>query len=653
MPVGEVERTVRGELHRDRAEVAVLGLQEVVAEGQLEARALLRDRVLLGPEEADGVVDQDVALHVVGEVAAADELEAGGRTDHLGLGHEVGRKRGELAERHAQRGRGHPAQVGVGRIREEILAEGVKGDAPGIGDAHAGGALKLAALGRVAEEAAVGAAFDAVGGLDVAVQERALGQVEGAGRVGPEGADRVVRIVVVEAAQDDLGAVGAAIAVGVAQQDEVTALREVDALGGELEGERQVQAAGEDRLLVGLTVAVGVLEDEDLVVGLGIARAPLRVARHRGHPEATAVVEGQADRIREVGELLLGREEVDLIAGGHGEGLHSFFARQVVGRAILCVARGIVGLHGRQHRRLRIGRGHVERRALGGGPDSAVADQHQLVELLQFGREIIGTEGLVAAAEHVDAIRHLGELLPIPVLIVDRDGERGEVDLGGGTPGKGAVDERPGDVDLAGGVEIDERELAGGRDFLDGLSVKGEVRVDGGGRSGALRGGGDVERARGDQHDLRGGLAVVFLLGGVVEPGFELSLEGGDALLALERLGVAEPREDHVGLETGQPLVGRLGEPGAGMAGAPEVLGLGERVELLGAREGERRVAAGVVAIARGVAVVAQITNRQVTAGKAPLELGLEGRIPEQSLTLPATDEHDDAALGGVNGAGG
>ena len=74
-------------------------------------------------------------------------------------------------------------------------------------------------------------------------------------------------------------------------------------------------------------------------------------------------------------------------------------------------------------------------------------------------------------------------------------------------------------------------------------------------------GGGDVERARGDQHDLRGGLAVVFLLGGVVEPGFELSLEGGDALLALERLGIAEPREDHVGLETGQPLVGRLREP--------------------------------------------------------------------------------------------
>jgi hypothetical protein len=60
-----------------------------------------------------------------------------------------------------------------------------------------------------------------------------------------------------------------------------------------------------------------------------------------------------------------------------------------------------------------------------------------------------------------------------------------------------------------------------------------------------------------------------------------------------------------------------------------------------------------VVTIARGVAVVAQVTDRQVTASEAPLKLGLEGRITEQSLTLAAADEHDDAALGGVDKAGG
>ena len=382
VPVREVERTIGGELHRDRAEITVLGLQEVLAEGQLEARALLRNRVLLGAEEADRVVDQDIALDVVGEVAAAHELEAGGRADHLGLGHEVGRERGELAEGHAERGRGHPAQVGVGSVREEILTVGVEGDAPRIGDAHAGGALELTALRGVAEEAAVRAAFDAVGGLHVAMEERTLGQVEGARGIGPEGADRVVRVVVVEAGQHDLGAVGLPVAVRVAQEDQVAALRHVDALGGELEGKRQVQAAGEDGLLVGLPVAVRVLEDQDLVVGLGVAGAPLRVAGHGRDPEPAAVVEGQTDRIGEIGELLLGGEELDLVAGGHGEGLQGLVTRQVVGRTVLGVAGGIVGLHRRQRGRLGVGGGDVELRALGGGPDGAVADQHQLVELL-------------------------------------------------------------------------------------------------------------------------------------------------------------------------------------------------------------------------------------------------------------------------------
>ena len=56
-----------------------------------------------------------------------------------------------------------------------------------------------------------------------------------------------------------------------------------------------MQASGEDGLLVRLTIAVGVLEDEDLVVRLGVARAPGGVARHGGHPETAHVVEGEAD----------------------------------------------------------------------------------------------------------------------------------------------------------------------------------------------------------------------------------------------------------------------------------------------------------------------------------------------------------------------
>ena len=41
-----------------------------------EAGAVLYDLVLFGTEETDGVVDEHIALDVVGKVAAGNELEA-------------------------------------------------------------------------------------------------------------------------------------------------------------------------------------------------------------------------------------------------------------------------------------------------------------------------------------------------------------------------------------------------------------------------------------------------------------------------------------------------------------------------------------------------------------------------------------------------
>ena len=89
VPVGDVQGTIRRELHGDRPEITVGRLQEVLAEGQGETGAILAHGMLLGAEEADGVIDQDIALDVVREMAAADELETGGGAHHLGLGHEV------------------------------------------------------------------------------------------------------------------------------------------------------------------------------------------------------------------------------------------------------------------------------------------------------------------------------------------------------------------------------------------------------------------------------------------------------------------------------------------------------------------------------------------------------------------------------------
>ena len=109
----------------------------------------------------------------------------------------------------------------------------------------------------------------------------------------------------VEAVHEDLHAVRRVVVVGVDQQAEVGLLRQIDALGRQLEADGQVQTAGEDRLLVGLPVVIGVLEDDELVIGPGISRAIVRVAGHHRDPEASLVVEGHLHRVLEIGELLL------------------------------------------------------------------------------------------------------------------------------------------------------------------------------------------------------------------------------------------------------------------------------------------------------------------------------------------------------------
>ena len=48
-----------------------------------------------------------------------------------------------------------------------------------------------------------------------------------------------------------------------------------------------------------------------------------------------------------------------------------------------------------------------------------------------------------------------------------------------------------------------------------------------------------------------------------------------------------------------------------------------------------------MIAVARGVAVIAEITDDQVTAGEATLELGLEGRIAQEALPLTPADDGD------------
>ena len=62
--------------------------------------------------------------------------------------------------------------------------------------------------------------------------------------------------------------VGLAVAVGVLEVEQLGAVGDVGAAVARLDAGGDQQAVGEDGGLVGLAVAVGVFEDEDLVVGL-------------------------------------------------------------------------------------------------------------------------------------------------------------------------------------------------------------------------------------------------------------------------------------------------------------------------------------------------------------------------------------------------
>ena len=79
--------------------------------------------------------------------------------------------------------------------------------------------------------------------------------------------------------------------------------------------------------LVGLAVAVGVFEDQELVVHL-LLGLPVRVARPDGDPEPALGVERHLHRLGQLGKFLFGGEQVDFHALGDLHLRDGFFAAE-------------------------------------------------------------------------------------------------------------------------------------------------------------------------------------------------------------------------------------------------------------------------------------------------------------------------------------
>ena len=153
--------------------------------------------MLLGSEEADVVVNQNVSLHLIGEVPTGYELHPGSRADLVGLQDAGSLHIGPVAcLDHAGE---HPGKACARGVEEEVLTVVVKSQSPWVGYAKLGVSDDGLFLRAVTVEAPVGCPLRTECGFDVTMEENALTHDESSRRIGAKSGDGMVGIVVVEA----------------------------------------------------------------------------------------------------------------------------------------------------------------------------------------------------------------------------------------------------------------------------------------------------------------------------------------------------------------------------------------------------------------------------------------------------------------------
>ena len=282
-------------------------------------------------------------------------------------------------------------------MEEKVLPPGVERNAPRIRNRQLSGTFQLPTLGTITQETAVDTAHWSVGRFNVGMQKYAFAKHERAAGIRAVGANRVVRVVGIKAAQNDFAGIRFAVAVGVAQEHEIGLLGEIGALGSELEADRQMQMIGENGLLVRFSIPVGVLVDQDFVVGHCVTGTIMRVSWSHGDPEASLVVEGHLKRVCKVGELLFASKKLHFVTLGHSQHLHRLFAREKSIRTILHTGLVICGYR-RERVSFRVVDDQVRLFCGSHVVDQRVADGGKLARFLNFVGIILRTERVVTLA---------------------------------------------------------------------------------------------------------------------------------------------------------------------------------------------------------------------------------------------------------------
>ena len=361
----------------------------------------------------------------------------------------------------------------------------------------------------------------------------------------------------------------------------------------------------------------------------------MRVSRRGGDPEATFGVERHLHWLLEVRELLFGGEERDLVARGELHLLDGRFAGKELGRVAVLLARLEVGRYGREDERLGVVDGEVGAFALGDVVNERITDHGHLAALVDLVGVVLRTERIVALAVGMDAVEDRIIRIPHVILHLHRAVHQGFVslrDAGCGAEesvgeqfghlavteiGRGEAIDRVGRLAFTvggeGGVEeVDVRDAVLLGHALHGGDVEFEVGV----LLLAVRevacGGEVLESNRGDEYEARCGLAVVGPGEGVRDEGVDFGFVVGGAARAVEGFVITEERDDGVGLQMEEPLVGRGEEAFAVMLG---VFGM----ELVGTREGPLAGAGGVRAEGRGIARATHVADDEVLCREAEL----------------------------------
>ena len=348
VPVEQVDVAVRPALegHGDRP--AVVGQQEVGVAVGLVATALGADHVdveavavqvtheefavvLLGPGAALVAHQAAVGVAAAGRVAAVvagvgrgpDVVSVQGDRLDVGVGVRVEVAAGLPVVAAARDDVPHVRDDA--RLDEEV-AVGVVVEAPRVAGA-VGDDLEDVPRRVIAPDAGVNllSLVVRVAGLaDVRVREDAVAAVQPAVRPPDEAVERLVGVLPAPAIEEDLRFTGLVGLLVVRDEEQVGGGPDPHPAEADLDAAGQVQPLEEDGPLVVFAVAVGVLEDDDLVAEFTVGdhragvRVPPRVGVCLKNPQPAAVVDRERDRLVHV---RLGGEHGDGEARRHGHRL--------------------------------------------------------------------------------------------------------------------------------------------------------------------------------------------------------------------------------------------------------------------------------------------------------------------------------------------